>query len=411
MKKKILLIIVVIALVIIGGIVIFNKDKDKPINNIEFTPTPEPTVTVEPTPSPVPTPVPSPVPSPVPTPSPIPEPTPEESGRKIAVGDEVYTFIPMSKIMYVIDDEDFWMGPSVKYEMGDHVSKGTKVSVIGELVEKEYWYVIRYNANTQFIFKSSLSEVAPTPTPEVMTWGDNGEYTFTEINKLMYTTESVNLRQGLTLEDSITYNIDKGHKVYVYAKCNEVDWYMVVYMRETHFVESKYISEVAPTPTPTPKPTSTPKPTRKPTPTPKPTPVVVQLEKVVVNGVEGAYFRGIFVPVTTAVYQTDTFYNHNYGGEGKFIDGKFVFKEDLREDQMETFLVVDGLQDYIPPEKRRLRIPVESEAEVRAWMCVYNGEIGVSYGKDSDGNLKIYVEPNPGYAGELGGGDLNLQAN
>lgn len=395
MKKKIIIPIVAIAVVAITGIVLVygGKGKDtKPSNvkttsnvntfsdenegEIGFTYIPVSTPTTAPTYTPIP------ISTPVPTNTPVP--TPEESGRKILVGDEEYTFIPMSKIMYVIEDTYLYMGPSVKYEMGDHVSIGTKVSVIGELVDYEHWYIILYKGKNQCIWKVSLSDVEPTPTPSVLTWGENGEYTFTEINKLMYATESVNLRQGPSTSYDKTGNVVRGTKVQVVAKCNENDWYMVFYGGAIHFVTSKYISETAPviaTPTPevtkpaekpsvTPeaKPTVTPKPTEAPKPTGK-----ITVDNIVTqDGQQGTIYNGVFVPSTTGEYTT--------------VDGK-------------TTLVLDDLDGC------NVKIPMPTREERLAWGKKYPDARIIGSGENS-----IFI-PDPGDGGPLGGGSLDLKAN
>ena len=226
-----------------------------------------------------------------------------------------------------------------------------------------------------------VKEEEKVPT---ITWGDNGEFTFTEVNKLMYATESVNLRQGPSTSYDKTGNVPKGNPVHVIAKCNENDWYMVYYMGSVHFVTSKYISETAPviaTPTPTPevtkpsvtpsaKPTVTPKP--QPTQSPKPTGKVTVDNIVTQDGKQGTIYNGVFVPSTTGEYIT--------------VEGK-------------TTLVIDGLDGC------NVKIPMPTREERLAWRKKYPDARIIGSGENS-----IFI-PDPGDGGPLGGGSLDLKAN
>lgn len=120
--------------------------------------------------------------------------------------------------------------------------------------------------------------VEPTEVPEP-TVGSAPEYTFTDIDAIMYVKADVNVRTLPSTDGKKVGNLSKDTKIDVLRQCNETGWYEFEYDGELRYASSKYfstekpevkvISTPVPTNTPTPKPTSKPEPTA--TATPKPT--------------------------------------------------------------------------------------------------------------------------------------------
>ena len=76
----------------------------------------------------------------------------------------------------------------------------------------------------------------PTPTPST-----NG-YTYTDLDKIMYTTDRVNVRTLPSTNGSSIGQFDAPVKVQVTGQCVETGWYRVVYNGETGYCSNNYLS-------------------------------------------------------------------------------------------------------------------------------------------------------------------------
>lgn len=126
---------------------------------------------------------------------------------------------------------------------------------------------------------TSAPTAAPTKKPAPTT-APKKEYTFKEVNKVLYTTSDLNVRDLPCVDGDVLGVLKKNDKVEILRQCNETKWYEFMYNGKVGYSNSKYFSEektVTPTPKPTTAPTTapTPIPTTAPesTPTPKPTEV------------------------------------------------------------------------------------------------------------------------------------------
>ncbi len=117
----------------------------------------------------------------------------------------------------------------------------------------------------------------PTPTPR---------FTFTEMEKEMYTTADLNVRNLPSTEGEKFDVLKAWTKVTVLGQCNETQWYRILLENgKKGYVSGKYLADSKPTPTPTVTPvptvtvqeTVTPVPTMAPQETPVPTEIPIEM--------------------------------------------------------------------------------------------------------------------------------------
>ena len=89
----------------------------------------------------------------------------------------------------------------------------------------------------------------PTPTPS-----PKPKYTYKEMNKTMYASSSVNVRELPSTEGKKLGKLTSWQEVSVTGQCNETGWYRIDFKGKTGFVSESYLTSVKPTPTPTPVP-------------------------------------------------------------------------------------------------------------------------------------------------------------
>lgn len=73
------------------------------------------------------------------------------------------------------------------------------------------------------------------------------KYTFTEMNKTMYVTGTVNVRNLPSKDGEKVGSLSKGTQVIVTGKCNETGWYRFDFDGASAYVSSSYLSENKPT--------------------------------------------------------------------------------------------------------------------------------------------------------------------
>lgn len=83
------------------------------------------------------------------------------------------------------------------------------------------------------------------PEPEVTTKPEP-VYTYTDVNKTMYATTSVNMRSGPDADFDKTGTLSLADEFIVTGVCNETGWYRGQYNGNTVYVSDKYLSETKP---------------------------------------------------------------------------------------------------------------------------------------------------------------------
>ena len=81
----------------------------------------------------------------------------------------------------------------------------------------------------------------PTPTPS-----PTPAYTYTDMQKDMYVEKSVNVRSLPSTNGKKLGTLEVDEKVTVTGKCNEVNWYRILYKGETAYVSASYLTEQNP---------------------------------------------------------------------------------------------------------------------------------------------------------------------
>lgn len=79
--------------------------------------------------------------------------------------------------------------------------------------------------------------------------GTKLEYTYTTLNKVMYATADVNIRDLPSADGKRLGGIQKSAKVTVTGQCNETGWYRIDCNGTTAYVSSSYLSDKKPGPT------------------------------------------------------------------------------------------------------------------------------------------------------------------
>lgn len=84
------------------------------------------------------------------------------------------------------------------------------------------------------------------------------KYTFTDLNKTMYATSSVNVRNLPSADGDKVGSLSKGQEVKVTGQCNETKWYRITLNGTTAYVSNNYLSDKKPVAESTPSTPSTP---------------------------------------------------------------------------------------------------------------------------------------------------------
>lgn len=71
-------------------------------------------------------------------------------------------------------------------------------------------------------------------------------YTYNDLDKEMYVTSGVNVRDLPSRDGEKLGELSKGDKVEVTGKCNETGWYRIKYKNTTAYVSAKYLSDTKP---------------------------------------------------------------------------------------------------------------------------------------------------------------------
>ena len=87
----------------------------------------------------------------------------------------------------------------------------------------------------------STEEVTPEPTEET-----TSEYTFTELDKTMYASSAVNLRDLPCTDGAKVGGLNRAEEVKVLAQCNETQWYKISYNGSEVFVSNSYLVDEKP---------------------------------------------------------------------------------------------------------------------------------------------------------------------
>lgn len=116
-----------------------------------------------------------------------------------------------------------------------------------------------------------------TPTPKPTNKATFDGIKITDVEKTVYTTSGLNLREGPGVDYEVSEVAKKNQKLKVTGECNN-GWLQVEFEGKTLYCNGKYTTDIAPseqTPTPKPTKTPTPKPTEdvEPTKAPEETPV------------------------------------------------------------------------------------------------------------------------------------------
>lgn len=83
----------------------------------------------------------------------------------------------------------------------------------------------------------------PTPTP---TLSPTPAYTYTDMQKDMYVEKLVNVRSLPSTSGKKLGTLEVDEKVAVTGKCNEVNWYRILYKGEIAYVSTSYLTEQSP---------------------------------------------------------------------------------------------------------------------------------------------------------------------
>ena len=84
------------------------------------------------------------------------------------------------------------------------------------------------------------------------------KYTFTDLNKTMYATSSVNVRNLPSADGDKVGSLSKSQEVKVTGQCNETKWYRITLNGTTAYVSNNYLSDKKPVAESTPSTPSTP---------------------------------------------------------------------------------------------------------------------------------------------------------
>lgn len=84
------------------------------------------------------------------------------------------------------------------------------------------------------------------------------KYIFTDLNKTMYATSSVNVRNLPSADGDKVGSLSKGQEVKVTGQCNETKWYRITLNGTTAYVSNNYLSDKKPVAESTPSTPSTP---------------------------------------------------------------------------------------------------------------------------------------------------------
>ena len=197
-------------------------------------------------------------------PSPTDEPTTE--GSIEALPTETPTPIPVHEHNYTEVE-----GSAVEATCTTDGKKADKVCECGDKVEGE---VVKATEHAYGEYKSdgnATYDADGTKTAECSVCGekdtvtDTGsklerpKYTYTDMNKTMYTKSSVNVRDLPSTDGNKLGGLFSGQAVTVTGKCNETGWYRIDYNGSVAYVSNSYLVDNKPVPeTPTPSPEPTP---------------------------------------------------------------------------------------------------------------------------------------------------------
>ena len=127
------------------------------------------------------------------------------------------------------------------------IGAGTVVHVPGESGTIGAPQVTTAPTPTEVLQATATPTPTPTKSPE--------EYTYQEMDSVMYATSNVNVRSLPSTSGTKLATVEKGTEVQITGKCNEASWYRVKYEGKTAYISANYLSTekpFIPTPTPTP---------------------------------------------------------------------------------------------------------------------------------------------------------------
>lgn len=88
---------------------------------------------------------------------------------------------------------------------------------------------------------SETPQETPTPPAE-----EKPQYTYTDLNKTMYATSAVNVRDLPSTDGSKVGSLSKGQAVTVTGQCNETKWYRITLNGSVAYVSNNYLTDTKP---------------------------------------------------------------------------------------------------------------------------------------------------------------------
>lgn len=88
---------------------------------------------------------------------------------------------------------------------------------------------------------SETPQETPTPPAE-----EKPQYTYTDLNKTMYATSAVNVRDLPSTDGSKVGGLSKGQAVTVTGQCNETKWYRITLNGSVAYVSNNYLTDTKP---------------------------------------------------------------------------------------------------------------------------------------------------------------------
>lgn len=89
----------------------------------------------------------------------------------------------------------------------------------------------------------TLTGVTPMANVQATSLSETASYTYIDMNKIMYATSVVNVRDLPAIDGVIVGTLVQNQAVTVTGRCNETGWYRIAYNNTESYVSDKYLSE------------------------------------------------------------------------------------------------------------------------------------------------------------------------